>query len=130
MFNANGEHGQAAQVAAQLSEFGFSSAPDVQVGNDPSTSTRTWSARVRSDSERTALAAASSVWLVAPCAELVQDGRGDDTVDLALGTYNKGALTPNTDATAILHALAEQPANAEVAPMDIALLKAARTARC
>ncbi len=78
------------------------------------------------------LAAASSVWLVAPpCAELVQDGRGDDTVDLALGTYNKGALTPpNTDATAILHALAEQPANAEVAPMDIALLKAARTARC
>ncbi|GAA3182515.1 hypothetical protein GCM10020255_077220 [Rhodococcus baikonurensis] len=65
-----------------------------------------------------------------PCAELVQDGRGDDTVDLALGTYNKGALTPNTDATAILHALAEQPANAEVAPMDIALLKAARTARC
>ncbi|MFF1554892.1 envelope integrity protein Cei [Rhodococcus erythropolis] len=130
VFNANGEHGQAAQVAAQLSEFGFSSAPDVQVGNDPVYVDQNMECQGQIRFGANGLAAASSVWPVAPCAELVQDGRGDDTVDLALGTYNKGALTPNTDATAILHALAEQPANAEVAPMDIALLKAARTARC
>lgn len=35
VFNGNGEHGQAAQVAAQLNDYGFASAPDVQVGNDP-----------------------------------------------------------------------------------------------
>ena len=30
VFNANGEHGQAAQAAAELNDFGFISAPDVQ----------------------------------------------------------------------------------------------------
>src|SRR3546814_18599397 len=88
--------------SSDLSEFGFSSAPDVQVGNDPVYVDQNMECQGQIRFGANGLAAASSVWLVAPCAELVQDGRGADTVDLALGTYKKGALTPNPDATAPL----------------------------
>lgn len=130
VFNANGEHGQAAQVAAQLSEYGFASAPDVQVGNDPVYVDQNMQCQGQIRFGRSGLAAASAVWLVAPCVELIQDGRTDDTVDLALGTYTPASLTPNTDAAEVLRTLAEQPADTQTAPMDIGLLKAARTARC
>ncbi|MGC0363747.1 hypothetical protein ABH922_001731 [Rhodococcus sp. 27YEA15] len=130
VFNANGEHGQAAQVAAQLSEYGFASAPDVQVGNDPVYVDQNMQCQGQIRFGKNGLAAASSVWLVAPCAELVEDSRQDDTVDLALGTYAPASITPKTDAAEILRALAAQPANAQAAPVDGGLLKAARTARC
>lgn len=130
VFNANGEHGQAAQVAAQLSEYGFASAPDVQVGNDPVYVDQNMQCQGQIRFGPSGLAAASSVWLVAPCAELIEDGRGDDTVDYALGTYAPASITPNNDAAEVLRTLAEQPASTQDAPMDIGLLKAARTARC
>ncbi|MFE4502040.1 envelope integrity protein Cei [Rhodococcus sp. NPDC056743] len=129
VFNANGESGQASQVAAQLKDYGFASAPDVQVGNDPVYVDQNMQCQGQIRFGENGIAAASAVWLVAPCAELIEDGRTDDTVDLALGTYF-GKISPNTDAGEVLRALAEQPANAEAAAMDIDLLKAARTARC
>ncbi|MFC7450160.1 envelope integrity protein Cei [Rhodococcus daqingensis] len=130
VFNANGERGQAAQVAAQLSEYGYASAPDVQVGNDPVYIDQNMQCHGQIRFGSNGLAAASALWLVSPCAELIEDGRPDDTVDLALGTYFS-ELRPNTDAEEVLAALKEPaPGGAAAAPVDISLLKAARTARC
>ncbi|AQA23412.1 lytR cell envelope-related transcriptional attenuator family protein [Rhodococcus sp. MTM3W5.2] len=130
VFNANGERGQAAQVAAQLSEYGYASAPDVQVGNDPVYIDQNMQCHGQIRFGANGLAAASALWLVAPCAELIEDQRQDDTVDLALGTYFN-ELRPNTDAEEVLAVLKEPaPGGMAAAPVDISLLKAARTARC
>lgn len=129
VFNANGERGQAATVAADLSEYGFASAPDVQVGNDPVYIDQNMQCQGQIRFGANGQAAASAVWLAAPCAELIQDGRADDTVDLALGTYFKN-LQPNADAESVLQSLAGITQSSTPAPLDIDLLEAARTARC
>jgi len=129
VFNANGERGQAATVAADLSEYGFASAPDVQVGNDPVYVDQNMQCQGQIRFGENGRAAASAVWLAAPCAELIQDSRADDTVDLALGTYFKN-LQPNDDAESVLQSLAGVTPGSTPAPLDISLLEAARTARC
>ena len=72
-----------------------------------------WRARARSASAPTGRAAAAAVWLVAPCIELYQDQRPDDTVDLAIGT-DFTELTHSDDIDAVLSSLrpeATQPAD-------------------
>jgi hypothetical protein len=49
-------------------------------------------------------AAAAAVWLVAPCVELFQDQRPDNTVDLAIGT-DFSELTRSDDTEAVLSSL-------------------------
>ncbi|MFZ2178486.1 MAG: envelope integrity protein Cei [Rhodococcus sp. (in: high G+C Gram-positive bacteria)] len=129
VFNANGEHGQAAQVAAQLSDYGFASAPDVQAGNDPIYIDQNMQCQGQLRFGPNGRAAASALWLVAPCAELIEDTRPDDTVDLALGTYFR-KISPNADAEEVLRSLKDPPPGTQPEPLDIDLLKAARTARC
>ncbi|QQM54879.1 envelope integrity protein Cei [Rhodococcus pyridinivorans] len=129
VYNANGERGQATHVAAQLSDYGFSSPPDVQAGNDPVYVDQNMQCQGQIRFGEAGRAAASSVWLLAPCAELVQDTREDDTVDLALGTYFRD-ISPGADAEEVLRALREVPAGEETAPLDLDLLTAARNARC
>jgi len=129
VFNANGERGQATHVAAQLSDYGFASAPDVQAGNDPVYLDQNMQCQGQIRFGESGKAAASAVWLLAPCAELVLDERGDDTVDFALGTYFKD-LSPSADAEEVLRTLREVPAGEGSAPLDIDLLTAARDARC
>lgn len=130
VFNANGERGQAADVATQLRDYGFASAPDVQVGNDPVYVDQNLQChgQIRFGPEGTA--AASALWLVAPCAELVQDDRTDRTVDLALGTYFAKSITPNADAEEVLSALKDPVPGSTPAPLDPGVLSAARTTRC
>ncbi|MDZ7918372.1 MAG: envelope integrity protein Cei [Rhodococcus sp. (in: high G+C Gram-positive bacteria)] len=129
VFNANGERGQAALVAAELSDYGFASAPDVQVGNDPVYVDQNMQCQGQIRFGAAGIAAASSVWLVAPCAELIQDARADDSVDLALGTYFS-AVEPNTDAEEVLRTLADAAPGAPPQPLDPDLLAAARQSRC
>jgi len=129
VFNANGERGQAALVAAQLSDYGFASAPDVQVGNDPVYVDQNMQCQGQIRFGPAGLAAASAVSLVAPCAELIQDARADDSVDLALGTYFS-EIQPNDDAEEVLRTLAGAAPGAPPAPLDAALLSAARESRC
>jgi hypothetical protein len=130
VFNANGQGGQAAHIAAQLSDFGFASAPDVQVGNDPVYVDQNLQCQGQIRFGENGRAAAETVALVAPCSELIQDTRADDTVDLALGTYALADLQPNPDAQEVLRSLADTPQGAQPAPLDLDLLKAARVSRC
>ncbi|MEK8071789.1 envelope integrity protein Cei [Rhodococcoides navarretei] len=129
VFNANGERGQAALVAAQLIDYGFASAPDVQVGNDPVYVDQNMQCQGQIRFGAAGSAAASAVWLVAPCAELIQDARTDDSVDLALGTYFS-EIQPNDDAEEVLRTLASAAPGAAPAPLDADLLSAARESRC
>lgn len=129
VFNANGERGQATHVAAQISDYGFSSPPDIQAGNDPVYVDQNMQCQGQIRFGEAGRGAASAVWLVAPCAELIEDERSDDTVDLALGTYFR-EISPTPDSEEVLRALRDVPADAESAPLDLDLLTAARNARC
>ncbi|MGB3773232.1 MAG: envelope integrity protein Cei [Rhodococcus sp. (in: high G+C Gram-positive bacteria)] len=129
VFNANGQGGQAAEVAADLSEYGFASAPDVQVGNDPVYVDQNMQCNAQIRFGQSGIAAAGTVALVAPCAEFIQDTREDDTVDLALGT-NFRALQPNTDGEEVVRSLAEVPPGSAAPTLDIELLAAAHAVDC
>ena len=70
-------------------------------------------------------ASAAAVWLGAPCAELFQDQRPDDTVDLAIGT-EFSQLSHNDDIDAVLASLRPDATK----PTDAALLSKIHTAGC
>lgn len=143
VLNAGGQRGQANLVAAQLGDLGFAEAapPD----NDPFYPEEDMECvgqlRFGPAGER----AASTLTLVAPCLELVRDGRQDDSVDVAIGTEFRD-LNPGRAASDALDQLAEpgggsdgsanaDPNAADSAPapgpaVDPALLEEAREAAC
>jgi hypothetical protein len=128
VYNASGQRGLAEQIASKLSDYGFASPPAPQFANDP--------VYVNGDLDCTGQIrfgvngrpAAASVQLIAPCAELIEDQRGDDTVDLALGSLFGNDLRPNNDAEEVLKSL-KNPAPGGTA-IDGKLLDAARKGRC
>lgn len=83
VFNASSVRGQAKAVADELRAAGFESM--LASGNDPlyPASDLNCVAQIRFGAA--GAAAARTVLLVAPCAQLVVDSRVDDSVDLALG---------------------------------------------
>jgi hypothetical protein len=129
VLNANGKSGQATQIAAALGDLGFASAPGVQIGNDPVYVNGDLGCTGQIRFGVNGRPAAASVQLIAPCAELVEDQRTDDTVDLVLGQVFGESLRPSTDAEEVLRAL-ENPAPGGPPAIDSTLLKAARVARC
>lgn len=129
VYNANGQRGQAATVAAELSDMGFASAPDVQVGNDPVYVDQNMQCQGQVRFGEQGRAAAATVALAAPCTEFILDGRSDDSVDLALGTYFKD-LQPNPDAVEVLRILRDTPSGTTPPPVDVGLLEAARQSSC
>ena len=68
---------------------------------------------------------AAAVWLVAPCVELHQDDRKDDSVDLVIGT-DFTSLTNSDDIAAVLSGL--RPGATE--PADSALLAKIHSNSC
>ena len=70
-------------------------------------------------------AAAAAVWLVAPCVELFQDQRPDDTVDLAIGT-DFTELARSDDIEAVLSSLRPEATQ----PADPTLLSKIHSAAC
>jgi hypothetical protein len=84
VLNAGGQRGQANLVAAQFGDFGFvQAAPPTNDTFFPD-GDMVCTGQVRFG--QAGLGAASTVALLVPCAELVRDARGDDTVDVAVGT--------------------------------------------
>ena len=78
VLNASGQGGQAAEVAGELRDLGFA---------EPAAANDTVYANARLECQGqirfgpSGRAAAAAVWLVAPCTELFEDQRGDDSVD-------------------------------------------------
>jgi hypothetical protein len=83
VLNASGRGGQAADIASALRDLGF---PQPIAANDPIYANARLTCQGQVRFGEAGQAAAAAVWLVAPCTELFQDDRADDSVDLALGT--------------------------------------------
>lgn len=101
VLNASGQGGQAAEVAGALKDLGFA---DPTAANDPIYTTARLECQGQIRFGEAGRAAAAAVWLVAPCTELFQDDRQDDTVDLALGT-DFSELSSSDDIEAVLASL-------------------------
>jgi hypothetical protein len=143
--NAGGQRGQANLVAAQLGDLGFGEAapPD----NDPFYPAEDMECFGQIRFGQAGEAAASTLGLVLPCAELVRDMRPDDSVDVAVGTAF-GDLSPGRAQRDALDELARptggssdgaanadpNAADAPTAPaqpaVDPTLLQEARSASC
>ncbi len=122
VLNASGQGGQAADVSGALRDLGFA---QPTAANDPVyAGTRlTCQGQIRFGPK--GQAAAASVWLVAPCTELLQDNRPDNSVDLVVGTAFT-ALTHSDDIDAVLAGL--RPDATE--PADPDLLAKIHSATC
>jgi len=84
VLNAGSQRGQANLVAAQLGDLGFvQAAPPTNDKFFPD-GDMTCMGQLRFG--KAGQGAASTVALLVPCAELVRDARGDDTIDVAVGT--------------------------------------------
>jgi LytR cell envelope-related transcriptional attenuator len=101
VLNASGQGGQAAEVAGQLRDLGFA---EPTAENDPLYIDNRLSCQGQIRFGPSGRAAAAAVWLVAPCVELFQDQRPDNTVDLAIGT-DFSELTRSDDTEAVLSSL-------------------------
>ena len=122
VLNASGQGGQAAEVAGALRDLGFT---EPEAANDTIYATARLQCQGQIRFGPSGRAAAAAVWLVAPCTELYQDQRTDDTVDLALGTEFT-ELTRSDDIDAVLASLMPEATQ----PTDPALLEQAHTGTC
>ncbi|MCV7278617.1 envelope integrity protein Cei [Mycolicibacterium flavescens] len=122
VLNASGQGGQAAEVASALKDLGFA---EPIAANDPIYTTARLQCQGQIRFGEAGRAAAAAVWLVAPCAELFQDERPDDTVDLALGTEFT-ELSSSDDIEAVLASLRPDATQAA----DSALLTKIHSAAC
>lgn len=110
VFNASGQGGQAAEVSGALRDLGFAQPASA---NDPIYANTRLTCQGQIRFGPAGRAAAAAVWLVAPCTELFQDTRADDSVDLAIGTEFT-TLTHSDDIDAVLAGLrpdATEPAD-------------------
>jgi len=129
VLNANGQRGQAALVAAQFAQLGFGPAPDMASGNDPVYTGQNLQCHGQIRFGQAGTATARTVSLLVPCAELVQDGRRDGIVDIALGTAFT-AINSDTQVSSVLTALTKHAADPQAPAPDAATLSAARNVPC
>jgi len=113
VLNASGQGGQAGEVSGTLRDLGFA-APTA--ANDPIYAGSRLSCQGQIRFGQSGRAAAAATWLVAPCVELYQDDRTDDTVDLVIGT-DWTSLANSDDISAVLSGLrpgATEPADSSL----------------
>ncbi|OBB05129.1 hypothetical protein A5662_10925 [Mycobacteriaceae bacterium 1482268.1] len=122
VLNASGQGGQAAEVAGQLRDLGFA---EPIAENDPLYTNNRLACQGQIRFGPAGRAAAAAVWLVAPCVELYQDQRPDNTVDLAIGA-DFSELVRTGDVEAVLANL--RPDAAE--PPDPSLITKIHSSSC
>jgi LytR cell envelope-related transcriptional attenuator len=122
VLNASGRGGQAADVAGAMKDLGFA---QPTAANDPIYAGTRLNCQGQIRFGTAGQATAAAVWLVAPCTELFNDNRADESVDLALGT-EFSALAHNDDIDAVLASL--RPGATE--PSDPMLLTKIHAASC
>jgi hypothetical protein len=122
VLNASGRGGQAADVAGAMKDLGFA---QPTAANDPVYAGTRLNCQGQIRFGTAGQASAAAVWLVAPCTELFNDNRADDTVDFAVGTEFTG-LAHNDDIDAVLATL--RPGATE--PSDPALLARIHSSSC
>ena len=122
VLNASGQGGQAGEVAGALRDLGFA-APSA--ANDPIYAGTRLTCEGQIRFGQGGRAGAATAWLVAPCVELYQDDRKDDSVDLVIGT-DFTSLANSDDISAVLSGL--RPGATE--PADSALVTKIHSGTC
>ena len=122
VLNASGRGGQAGDVAGAMKDLGFA---QPTATNDPLYAGTRLNCVGQIRFGTAGQATAAAVWLVAPCTELFNDNRADDSVDLAVGTEFT-SLAHNDDIDAVLASL--RPGATE--PSDPALLQKIHSSSC
>jgi len=122
VLNASGQGGQAGDVAGSLRDLGFA-AP--AAANDPIYAGTRLSCQGQIRFGPAGRPGAAAAWLVAPCVELHQDDRRDNSVDLVIGA-NFTSLASSDDIAAVLSGL--RPGASE--PADSALLTKIHNGTC
>ncbi len=122
VLNASGRGGQAADVAGAMKDLGFATPT---AANDPIYAGARLNCQGQIRFGTAGQATAAAVWLVAPCTELFNDNRADDSVDLAVGT-DFTALAHDDDIDAVLAGL--RPGATE--PSDPILLSKVHAGSC
>ena len=122
VLNASGQGGQAGDVAGSLRDLGFA-AP--AAANDPIYAGTRLSCQGQIRFGQAGRPGAAAAWLVAPCVELYQDDRKDNSVDLVIGA-NFTSLASSDDIAAVLSGL--RPGATE--PADSALLTKIHNGTC
>ena len=122
VLNASGQGGQAGEVAGALRDLGFA-APTA--ANDPIYAGARLSCQGQIRFGQSGKSGAAAAWLVAPCVELYQDDRKDDSVDLVIGT-DFNSLANSDDIAAVLSGL--RPGASE--PADSALVAKIHNGTC
>jgi len=122
VLNASGRGGQAGDVAGAMKDLGFA---QPTAANDPVYAGTKLNCQGQIRFGTAGQATAAAVWLVAPCTELFNDNRADDSVDLALGT-EFSALAHNDNIDAVLASL--RPGATE--PSDPTLLQKIHASSC
>ncbi len=139
VLNASSTRGQGGIATTALKELGFTGAGEP--ANDPAYEGREAKCRGQIRFGENGSAAARTLSLVVPCAELVQDNRKDASVDLVTGTLF-GDIRPREEARQVLTQLAdwskahqgggsnEQSAAGQAPVIDQTLLASARDVAC
>lgn len=122
VLNASGQGGQAGEVAGALRDLGFA---QPTAANDPIYAGERLNCQGQIRFGPNGKPGAAAVWLVAPCVELYQDDRKDDSVDLAIGT-DFTTLAHSDDIDAVLAGL--RPDATE--PADSALIAKIHNGTC
>jgi hypothetical protein len=122
VLNASGQGGQAGEVAGALRDLGFA---QPTAANDPIYTGERLTCQGQIRFGPNGKPGAAAVWLVAPCVELYQDDRKDDSVDLAIGT-DFTTLAHSDDIDAVLAGL--RPDATE--PADSALIAKIHNGTC
>ena len=122
VLNASGQGGQAGEVAGALRDMGFG-APTA--ANDPIYAGARLACQGQIRFGQAGRPGAAAAWLVAPCVELYQDDRRDDSVDLVIGT-DFTSLANSDDIAAVLSGL--RPGATE--PADSTLVTKIHNATC
>ena len=122
VLNASGQGGQAGEVAGALRDLGFA-APTA--ANDPIYAGTRLTCQGQIRFGKSGRPGAASAWLVAPCVELYEDDRKDDSADLVIGA-DFSSLNNSDDIAAVLSGL--RPGANE--PADPALVTKIHNGRC
>lgn len=128
VLNSAAERGAARSVSDDLIAEGFTPG-EPAYGDDTVYTNRDLHCVAQIRFGQAGQAAAAAVWLAAPCAQLVNDGRTASDVDLVLGEFHT-TTRPNQDTQAALEALRSvDPKNPKTA-IDRSLIEAVHNQPC
>ncbi|PXW33656.1 UNVERIFIED_CONTAM: LytR cell envelope-related transcriptional attenuator [Williamsia faeni] len=129
VLNATDEQGKAQTVLDDLTSLGFQGTPQAAYGDDPLYPDQNLECFGQIRFGDAGKAAAAALWIAAPCTQLINDGRADSVVDLAIGEYFSDS-SQSQDALAVLDTLRSANPQDPNTGADPAVVSAVHEASC